>query len=74
MVEKWKTAINPKNNDDKCFWYAIRGSLNIEQVEKELQRSKEYQKLSLLLINIIGNKWVFRHLKMTGKSPNKVIN
>ena len=38
MVEKWKTAINPKNNDDKCFRYAIRGSLNFEQVEKELQR------------------------------------
>ena len=39
-----KATINPKNNDDKCFQYALTVALNYEQIKKE------YQKLSLLLI------------------------
>ena len=49
---KWlkskKATINPKNNDDKCFQYALTVALNYEKFKKE------YQKLSLLLINAIG--------------------
>ena len=48
-----KVTINTKNNDDKCFQYAFTAALNYEQIKKTL---KEYQKLSLLLINIIGKK------------------
>ena len=48
-----KTTINPKNNDNKCFQYALTVALNHEQIKKIL---KEYQTLSLLLINIIGKK------------------
>ena len=48
MVKKQRS-----NNDDKCFQYAVTVALNYEQIKKDLQ---EYQKLSLLLISIIGKK------------------
>ena len=54
---KWlkneKAAINLKNNDDKCFQYALTVILDFEQIKKDPQ---EYQKLRLLLFNIIGKK------------------
>ena len=48
-----KATINLKNEDDECFKYAITVTLNHERIKKTL---KEYQKLSLLLINIIRRK------------------
>ena len=34
---KWlknkKTTINPKNDDGKCFWYAVAVALNHEQIK-----------------------------------------
>ena len=39
---KWlknkKATINPKNNDDKCFQYAIAAPLIHEQIKKDPQR------------------------------------
>ena len=39
---KWlknkKATINPKNNDDKCFQYALTVALNNEQIKKNPQR------------------------------------
>ena len=39
---KWlknkKTTINPKNNDDKCFQYALTVVLNYEEIKKDPQR------------------------------------
>ena len=39
---KWlknkNTTINPKNNDDKCFQYALTVALNYEQIKKDPQR------------------------------------
>ena len=39
---KWlknkKAAINPQNNDDKCFQYALTAALNYEQIKKNPQR------------------------------------
>ena len=46
-----KATINPKNKDNECFKYAITVALNHEKIKMTL---KEYQKLSLLLINING--------------------
>ena len=48
-----KATINPKNNDDNCFQYALTVALNHQNIGKTL---KEYQKLNLLLISIIGKK------------------
>ena len=33
-----KATINPKNNDDKCFRYAISVALNYQNIEKDAQR------------------------------------
>ena len=33
-----KATINPKNNDDKCFQYALTVGLNYEQIKKDPQR------------------------------------
>ena len=33
-----KATINPKNNDDKCFQYALTVALNPEQIRKDPQR------------------------------------
>ena len=39
---KWlkhkKATINPKNDDDKCFQYAITAALNIEQIKSHPER------------------------------------
>ena len=48
-----KATINPENNDDNCFQYALTVALNHQNIGKTL---KEYQKLNLLLISIIGKK------------------
>ena len=44
-----KATINPEN-DDNCFQYALTIALNYQNIKKALE---EYQKLSLLLINVI---------------------
>ena len=33
-----KTTINPKNNDDKCFQYAVTLALNLDKIKKDPQR------------------------------------
>ena len=33
-----KAITNPKNNDDKCFQYALTVALNYEQIKKNPQR------------------------------------
>ena len=53
LLKNKKATINPKNNDDKCIQYALTVALNYEKIKKFL---KEYQKLSLLLINTTGKK------------------
>ena len=39
---KWlkdkKSTINPKNNDDKCFQYAVTLTLNLDKIKKDPQR------------------------------------
>ena len=56
---KWlknkKSTINPKNNDDKCFEYALTIALNHQNIKKK-KVQKEYQALNRLLISIIGKK------------------
>ena len=37
-MAKKKATINPKNNDDKCFEYALTVALNYEQIKKDPQR------------------------------------
>ena len=37
-IKNEKTTINPKNNEDKCFQYALTVALNYEQIKKNPQR------------------------------------
>ena len=71
---KWlknkKATINPKNNDNNCFQYALTVALNYHNINKHPQRIR---KLSLLLISMIGRKYIFHHTQKTGKSLNKTI-
>ena len=58
---KWlknkKATINPKNNDDKCFQYAVTVALNHQNIKSNLERViKIVYRLKPLLINLIGNK------------------
>ena len=68
---KWlknkKATINPENNDDNCFQYALTVALNYQNIEKIL---KKYRKLNLLLISIIGRKQILHH---TQKNTQKTI-
>ena len=38
MLANKKTAINPKNKDDKCFRYALTVALNYEQSKNHPER------------------------------------
>ena len=44
---KWlkskKATINPKNNDDKCFQYALTVALNYEKIKKDPQRISKFK-------------------------------
>ena len=39
-----KATINPKNNEDKCFQYAVIAALNYQNIKKKKKINKEYQK------------------------------
>ena len=48
-----KATINPKNDENNCFQYTLTIALNYQNIKKTL---KEYQKLNILLISVIGKK------------------
>ena len=48
-----KVTMNLKNNNNNCFQYALTVSLNYQNIKKDPQK---YQKLNLLLINMIGKE------------------
>ena len=51
--KKTITPINPKNNDDKCLQFDITAVLKLNKLKAT---QKGYQKVSLLLISIIGKE------------------
>ena len=38
MVKDKKSTINPKNNDDKCFHYAVTLALNLDNIDNHPER------------------------------------
>ena len=48
-----KPTINPKNNDDNCFQYALTVALNYQNIKNNPDR---ISKIKRLLISIIGKK------------------
>ena len=71
---KWlknkKATVNPKNNDGKCFQYALTAASNYEQIKKDHQRISKVKPF----IDQYNCKEIFRHILKTGKSLNQVIN
>ena len=67
---KWlknkKTTLNPKNNDDKCFQYALTAALNHEQIKSHPERISEINPF----INRYDWKEIFHHTKKIKKSLN----
>ena len=67
---KWlnnkKATINLKNNDDKCFQYAITVALNDEKVKKDPQRITKIKPF----FDQYNSKEIFHQVKKTGKSLN----
>ena len=51
-----KATINPKNNEDKCFQYAVIAALNYQNIKKKKKNRQRISKINLLLISIIGKK------------------
>ena len=41
MVKRQETKINPKNNDDKCFQYAVTLALNLDNIDNHPERISE---------------------------------
>ena len=39
MIKNTNVTINPKNNDDKCFQYAVTVELNHEQIKIHPERT-----------------------------------
>ena len=65
-IKNKKATINPRNNGDKCFQYALI-SHSIMNKLKVIQ--KEYQKLKIFFDHY-NWKEIFHHTKKTGKSLN----
>ena len=39
MVKRKKLTINPINNDDKCFQYAVTLALNLDKIRKKTTKN-----------------------------------
>lgn len=63
-IKSIKYAINPKNNDDKYFEYAVATALNHEKTWERFIKS-------LLQINITGKGKIFQQKRRTAKSFKK---
>ena len=66
---KWlknnKATINYKNNDDKCFQYALTVVLNHEQIKKDPQRITKIKRFI--------DQYNWKDIKKTGMSLKKII-
>ena len=65
-----KATINPKNNDNNCFQYALTVALNCQHIEKKPQR---ISKNKPFIDQYNWKKYIFHHTQKTGKSLNKTI-
>ena len=64
-----KATINPKNNDDNCFHYALAVALNHQNIEKSPHRISKIKPF----FNQYNWKEIFHHTQKTGKSLIKTI-
>ena len=80
---KWlkdkKSTINPKNNDDKCFQYAVTIALNLDKIKKDPQRVSKIkpfiekynlEDIDFHLLAKIGKKLNTKKISIAYKSKN----
>ena len=65
-----KATINPQNNDDNCFQYALTVALNHQNIANNLQR---IPKIKPFIDQYNWKEIDFHHIQKTGKSSNKTI-
>ena len=70
MAKNKKATINPKNNDDKCFQYALTVALNYEKIKKDPQRISKIKPF----IDQYNWKEIFHHIVKIGKHVSQTIN
>ena len=68
-IKNKKATINPKNEDDKCFQYAVTVALNYEEIKCNPERVSNIKPF----INIIGKEYIIHQKLMFGKSLKKII-
>ena len=66
-----KVTINPKNNDDKCFQYAVAVALNIEQIKSHPERTSNIKPFT---DQYNWKKINFPSHKKDWKNLNQIIN
>ena len=65
-----KATINPQNNDDNCFQYALTVALNHQNIANNLQR---IPKIKPFIDQYNWKEIDFHHIQKTGKSSTKTI-
>ena len=68
---KNKKTINPRNNDDNCFQYALTVALNYQNIKKDPQKISKIK--PFIDQDIIEKKWSFHHTQKAGKILNKTV-
>ena len=72
MAKNEKATINPKNNDDKCFQYALTVALNYEQImihPETISKSKPFiYQYNLKKIDFPSNKKDWKKFELNNKS------
>ena len=66
LIKIKKATINPKNDDNKCFQYALTVALNYQNIKKDSQRISKIKSF----IYQYNCKEIFHHTKKTRKSLN----
>ena len=70
-MENKKATINPKNNDSKCFRYALTVGLNYQNIKDNPERITKIKPF----INQCNWKEIdFHHIKKSGESLKQIIN
>ena len=70
-VKNKKATINPENDDDKCFQYALKIALNYQNIKKNPQRISN---IKLFIHQYNWNEIDFPRKVRIGESLNQIIN
>ena len=70
MTKNKKATINPKNNDDKCFQYAVTVALYYEQIKYHPERTSNIKPFT----DKCNWKKIFHHIVKIAKYLSQTVN